>query len=888
MSDSPLADALARAETHSTYLRGLIRREEDLVNLMQSKGFDEAFSASMERLDPEQPAQSLRSSKAGMALTTALADLSGAWSLERTTAALTDHADRTLDFAIRAAFAERSAEMAGFAALALGKMGSRELNYSSDIDLIFIHDPDRLPGKAGEDPTETAVRIARRASTLLSERTGDGYCWRVDLRLRPDPDSTPSSLPVAAAEQYYQSQALAWERSAFVRARAAAGDLRLGREFLAEIEPFIWRRSLDYSALADIREVSHRIRDHFAEGQKFGPGFDMKRGRGGIREIEFFAQIHQLIFGGREPSLRVGATLDALAALAAAGRITETDALFLSNAYRQFRTVEHRFQMIGDQQTHMVPKQKPEREAVAGLMGAENWKAVESTLLPNIRGVRKLYDKLLISTGDDGRGKRLPFDQAAVEAWARKARIADPTLLATLLQNWRGGQLRSLRTSEARQAFEAVAPSLIQQMGTGRRGRENLLRLDRMIRALPSGVQFWRLLAAHPKLTDVVARLLSTTPMLAEALAARPDLIDVLLEPSHPLADIETARRELSLVTSGLNGEPLLDRVRNWTAEHRFQLGVNLIDGHVSPFDASRTMALMAEATVELLAESVTADFAQRHGRVPDSELVVLALGRLGGGELTTQSDLDLILTFTGSFQKQSDGPHPLSASSWYNRLGQRLIAALSVPTAAGELYQVDTRLRPSGADGLLVVSLDSFAQYQRESKEIWEAMAITRARPITGSVAARAAAQQIIDAAVSRPRDPELIRREAVAIRRHMAKHKPAAGPFDVKLLKGGLVDLEFIIQARALLAERPVPAGMAESLVALAPELIQPARLMMATLVMLRLVQSHGATSMSTVDTGAIARACGCANLTELKAELAAARAIVKDVWAETFAGH
>lgn len=886
MPDAPLATAIERANAHSTYLRQLVRREGELIEAMQNKGLDAALDIAIKRLDPENPAVSLRESKAGMALTVALADLSGAWPLERVTAALTDHADRALDLAIHAAFAERDCAPAGLAALALGKMGSLELNYSSDIDLIFVHDPDRIGCRPGEDPTEAAVRIVRRVSTLLSERTGNGYCWRVDLRLRPDPDSTPSSLPVAAAEHYYQSEALAWERSAFIRARAAAGDIELGRALLHEIEPFIWRRSLDYSALADIREVSYRIRDHFSKGQSLGPGFDLKRGRGGIREVEFFAQIHQLIFGGREPLLRRGATLDALAALADAGRIAREDATILAQAYRQFRTIEHRFQMIDDKQTHMVPKQKAEREAVAGLMGVTTWKLVESELAQNLKNVSKLYDKLLTSDEKARRGPRIPFHRESVEDWAKKARIADPMLLGTLLDGWRSGRMRSLRTPEARQAFEAVAPALVQQVGIGRHGRENLLRLDRMVQALPSGVQFWRLLAANPMLAGVVGRILTTTPLLADALAARPDLIDILLEPAPPLTDIESARKELGLLTAGLNGEPLLDRVRRWTAERRFQLGVDLIDATTSPLGAARTLSLMAEASVELLAESVIADFAQRHGHVPDSRLTVLALGRFGGGELTTQSDLDLILTFTGSFEKQSDGAVPLSASAWYNRLGQRLIGALTVPTAAGKLYEVDMRLRPSGADGLLVVSLDSFAHYQRQTAEIWETMALTRARPITGTASDRAAAQTLIDSIITTQRDEATVKREILAIRRHITKHKPAGGPFDIKLVRGGLVDLEFIVQARALLAGRPVPPGIADAAALLAPELAQPARLMMSILVMLRLIQPHDSTATPTAGAGAaLARACGYTSFAGLKSALSAARAQVRTCWAETF---
>lgn len=880
-----LADARARAEAHSPFLRGLMRRENDLLAQMESQGFDAALATALSRLNPDDPSPSLRNARAGVALTVALADLSGAWSLEQVTAALTRFADTALEFAIEAAFADRGHSPRGLAALALGKMGSHELNYSSDIDLIFIHDPETLPTREGEDPTEAAVRLVRRIVTLLSERTADGYALRVDLRLRPDPDSTPSSLPVGAAEHYYQSQALAWERSAFIRARAAAGDLALGGSFLAAIQPFIWRRSLDYSALAEIREVSHQIRDHFAEGQKLGPGFDLKRGRGGIRECEFYAQVHQMIFGGRDSTLRDGATMDALAALAAAGRISDADAKLLAEAYRHYRTLEHRIQMVADQQTHAIPKLAAERAQVAGLVGAANWRAVEADLAPRLKAVARLYDRLL-ETGEGQRGPRLPQGAESVQAWATSARIKDPQLLATLIEGWRSGRPRSLRAPEAQRAFEQVIPVLVPSVGTGRTGREALLRLDQLITALPSGVQFWRLLAAHPALLKVVGRLLTSTPLLADALARRPSLLDVLLEPASPLPDIAAARAELESVCRGLEGEQLLDRVRVWTAERRFAQGVQLIDGTLGPAEASRELSLMAEAAVGLLAEATVAEFTARHGGIPGGRLVPLALGRFGGGQLTAQSDLDLVFLFTGSYETLSTGTPPLSASAWFNRLVPRLVATLTVPTAAGPLYEVDTRLRPSGADGLLAVSFDSFVRYQREEAGVWEQMALTRARPIACAPQDAALAQGTIDSLVVAPRDPDHVRREAAEMRRHMARHKPQAGPFDVKLMKGGLVDIEFIVAVRALLSGRPVPANLEQAAALLAPELVEPARLLNAILVMLRLIQPHDAAAAPDAAAGALlARACGKSGLASLKADLSQARGIVTRLWAETF---
>ncbi len=878
------ADALDRAARHAPFLRQLIAREAALADLLANDRFDEALERALARAARPTASAALRHARAGVALVTAIADLAGAWPLEQVTATLSAFADRALDLAIAWAFAERDADPGGLAVLALGKLGSGELNYSSDIDLIILHDPERLPRRPTEDPTEAAVRIVRRVVALLSERTADGYVFRVDLRLRPDPDSTPASLAVGAAEAYYQSEALTWERAAFIRARPAAGDRALGARFLDFIAPFVWRRSLDYSALAEIREISARIRDHFGDVEEMGPGFDLKRGRGGIREIEFYAHVHQLIFGGREPALRAPATMDALAALAAAGRIDPADAATLAEAYRALRTAEHRVQMLGDQQTHAIPRTADERRALAGLCGQPGWKALEAALARQTRAVARCYDRLL-AVGQDDRGERLPAEEADVARWAERHRLADADLLATLVRGWRSGRMRSLRVPESRQAFERVIPGLLRTTARGRHGRAGLLRLDQFIRALPSGVQFWRLLAAQPPLAATLARLLTSTPALADALSARPQLIDVLLDPHAPLGGAEDAVSELRQAVAGLAEEPLLDRVRHWTAERRFQLGVRLLEGAIAPSAMAAELAAMAEAAVVILAETTHQAFAARHGRPPDSELVILALGRLGGQALTFQSDLDLIFLFTGDWER-TVAPCGWRTSGWYNRLAPRIVSALSAPTASGNLYDVDTRLRPSGADGPLAISLDSFARYQERDAEIWEQMALTRARPITGTPAARADAQALIDRLVARPREAAAVRAEAAAMRRHMARHKPASGLWDLKLARGGLVDLEFILASRALLAGTAVPPDLAMAARRLAPALEGPHELLLSALVALRLVKPHDDGGAPDAASAAlIARACGMEDLAALKAALQQARRTVMDEWRAEF---
>ncbi len=885
-------EAMARAARHSPFLKGLIRREEALVARMAGGDFAGALADATARLAGEDATSALRQARAGVALVVAIADLAGQWTLHDVTAALSDFADAAIARALDAAFAFAGVpegERRGLTILGLGKLGSRELNYSSDVDLIVLHDPDVLPRMRTDDPDEAAVRLVRRMGALLSERTADGYTLRVDLRLRPDPDSTPPSLRLAAAETYYQSEALAWERSAFIRARTVAGDRAMGDRFLETISPFLWRRSLDYSALAEIRDISFRIRDHFEDRQAFGPGFDVKRGRGGIREVEFFAQVHQLIFAGRDPSLRVPATCDALAALAAAGRIGAAEATTLATAYAELRTLEHRLQMIGDQQTHMIPRQAAERAHVAGLAGAANWAALARAIEPQCRAVARLYDGLLQSgEGSARRRERLPDHPDAIRRWARAARIADPDFLVQACAHWRSGRPRSLRVPESQAAFEAVVPALVRAVGTGRDGRAALVRLDQFIAALPSGVQFWRLLVAHPPLAELLGRLLTATPLLADALAARPELFDVVIDPPPPLAGVDMASAELGTFAGAAKAdlETLLDRTRRWTAERRFRIGIDILENRRDVLEAAAELSDMAEAAILVLSDAVCASFAARHGRVPGQDLVVLALGRFGGRALTAQSDLDLVLLFSGHHDGLSDGPVPLGASTYFNRLGQRLIGALTAPTAAGPLYEVDTRLRPSGAQGLLAVSIDSFARYQAEEAEMWETLALTRARPVSGPADGRAAAEAAIRQILGTPRPADLVRKGAIGMRRLMETHKPPQGPFDVKLMRGGLVDLEFVIAARALMTGRRVPTELEAAALEVAPELVEPHRLFMSVLMALRLIVPAGeAAAPDRAATALLARACGKSGLTELRHQLGVAKGTVLAAWEHTF---
>ena len=840
MIKSPdFADAIARALGHAPFLRMAIEQQPDLVADL-ARGIVPDAAA----FDPDLPiGVAMRRARRRESLIVAIADLAGALDLHGVTRRLTAFADRALDTAIRTEILERTpdADPIGLAAIALGKQGSFELNYSSDIDPILLFDPATLPHRPREEPEEAAVRIGRRVVELLQARDGEGYVLRVDLRLRPSPEVTPIVLPVNAAISYYESAALPWERAAFIRARAAAGDLALGRHFLDAIRPFVWRRAVDFGAVGEIREITRRIRDHHAQGQAFGPGYDLKRGRGGIREVEFFAQIHQLIHGGRDPALRAPATMDALDGLAAAGRISGDEAATLKAAYVAFRTIEHRLQMVDDRQTHALPRAADALDNVAKLAGFDAGAALLALLEPHVVAVGGIYDSI-----DPPDTAALSSDNDSLARQIGAMGFADANTAVQLVERWRGGAYPALRSPAARQALEAVLPGLMAALGQAPDPRAALVQVDTMLSRLPSAINFFRLLEARPQLAQLMATILSHAPPLAEALGRRPALLDGLIDASAlaPVGDLPALIAEMRRGEAGDDYQAALDRVRRIVGEKRFALGTQLVAGSSDPLDVSHGYARVAVAAVEVLTAATVADFAEAHGRVPDSELLILALGRLGGGALTHASDLDLIYLFTGDFSAESDGPKPLGAVLYYNRLAQRVTAALSVQTAAGPLYEIDTRLRPSGAQGPLVVSLDGFAQYQRADAWTWEHMALTRARAIFGSDVARAAVAAVIADVLQTPRDRATTIADAVEMRAEMARHKPPAGPLDAKLMPGGLVDLEFAVHVAQLTHNAGFDPDLEPAIATLADRGIVPAalgdayRLLTRMLVLLRLV--------------------------------------------------
>ncbi|MCJ2184516.1 bifunctional [glutamine synthetase] adenylyltransferase/[glutamine synthetase]-adenylyl-L-tyrosine phosphorylase [Novosphingobium sp. 1949] len=891
------ANALTRARTHAPFLAQLVAARPDLAEVLAAG--DAAGAMAMARTAGDGASSvgsALRRERQALALTLAIGDLAGGFPLLQVTRELSAFADRALDAAIAEGIRRRvpEADPAGFLALALGKHGARELNYSSDIDPILLFDPQALPRRERDDPGEAAQRVARAVVETLSRVNEEGYVFRVDLRLRPASEVSPLAISIGAALTHYESSALAWERAAFIRARACAGDIAAGEQFLAAIRPFVWRKSLDFGAIAEIGRLTRQIRASARGTGTVGPGFNLKKGRGGIREIEFYAQTHQLIHGGRNPALRLRGTRETLDALAKAGLVPPEDAHLLGESYDRLRTIEHRLQMAHDHQTHTLPEDPDALDAVARLDGLADGAALIAQVTAITAEVGERYDALVMANTPTGGSHPVPEpSQASLPEELAALGFADPPALARRIEGWLSGRMRALRSEAARAAFEAVRPDLMAALARAPDPERALARWEQLLGNLHSAINLFRLLEARPALIGQLVDILSLAPPLADALARRADLLDPLIDASafELPGDVPGLIAELSRFEPGSDYERMLDAVRRKVSEMRFRLGVQLIEGANDPLAIGRGLARVAEAAHTVLTRAAIAEFEDKHGRVPDSELVVLGLGRFGGGVLTHASDLDLIYLFTGDFQAESDGARPLGATLYYNRLSKRAIAALSVPTAEGALYEVDTRLRPSGEQGPPAATIASFARYQNEDAWTWEHMALARARVLFGSDAARAQVEAEIAAILTRPRDPATLARDVLEMRTRMAQHKAAKGPLDVKLTRGGLVDLEFLVHFHQLSSGKGLEPDLAEAIAALEREGLLPQSLATAHDTLTRLLiagrllapdgQVPGAPACM-----ALQRACGYGDATELESALLAARRSVAAAWRATFA--
>ncbi|MCJ8308656.1 MAG: bifunctional [glutamine synthetase] adenylyltransferase/[glutamine synthetase]-adenylyl-L-tyrosine phosphorylase [Hyphomicrobiales bacterium] len=841
--DVPLSGFLQAAFELSPYLRDLANKHPDTVAQCHNEGFDAALQdclaafdeAGYHAQDEAALSTSLRIAKRKAALICGLADLGGWWSWRQVSQAISDTADHAVQATVRHLLhnAHMSGKLqlpdpdhpdvgSGYFVLAMGKHGAVELNFSSDIDLIVLFEPN---AEAVVDPDESVklfVRLTRSLVRILQERTADGYVFRTDLRLRPDPGSMPLAIPVPIALNYYESRGQNWERAALIKARTVAGDVAAGDRFLHELTPFIWRRYLDYAAIADVHSIKRQIQTHRGYNEVAVPGHNVKLGRGGIREIEFFVQTQQLIAGGRNPVLRERRTLEMLQLLVAHSWIDAPVAEDLAASYAFLRDVEHRLQIVADDQVHTLPEDKGELKHIAHLCGVTP-KTFATRLVAHLEQVESHYAALFASgdqlstefgnlsfTGDDD-------DPGTIES-LQSMGFEEPARVIKIIKGWHYGRHPVVQSATAREQLTALTPALLKAFVVTEQADETLWAFDTFLQGLPSGVQLFSVLQANAKLLDLLALVLSAAPRLAQIITRRPHVFDGVLEPGFfdikPSVEHWKQALDRSL-DQARDYEDGLDRVRIFAAEQRFHIGIRLISGAATPLEAGEMFSLLAETLLVAMANWVERVFVEEHGRVPGADYAIVAMGNLGTHELTAGSDLDVMLIYEyPQDTDESDGRRPLHASQYYGRFTQRLIAAMNAPTAQGVVYELDFRLRPNGAAGPLATSLMALQRHYREEAWTWEKLALTRARVLGEESPFADKVASVIRESITQNCDVPTMAKDILEMRALMDKERPAKSTWDVKLAKGGLIDIEFLTQAEILFSRVERGRTIAETL--------------------------------------------------------------------------
>ena len=808
---APFLWELATAEP--SRLLGLLQAEPD----RHFSGVLTAGAAAVLRAkDDAQAMRALRRMKAEASLLIALCDIGGVWPIMRAALALTELADSAVSSAVQYLLADaarsgriappnpkRPDEGSGYIVLAMGKMGAFELNYSSDIDLIVFYDPDVPALKADIEPGTFFVRLTQRLVKFLQERTGDGYVFRTDLRLRPDPASTPIAISTPAAASYYESSGQNWERAAMIKARPCAGDIAAGARILDEISPFVWRKYLDFAAIADVQAMKQQVHAYRGHAEVAVEGHNIKLGRGGIREVEFFAQTQQLIAGGRNPGLRNCETLTTLDKLAVGGWIEPQTRDDMRDAYLFLRSVEHRLQMMNDEQTQTLPDNRSDLERFAHFLGFKDRDSFAKVLLRHLEKVQRHYANLFETIpGPDRPALEFPADADDRRTLDRLVEMGFRTPLETSarVRRWLGGEYRSLKSETARTQLRELLPVLLEQFARMDNPDTALVPFDGFLANLSNAPRLLSLLRQNPSLVSLIAMLIGTAPRLADTLAGTPQVMDTLVEPHFfgILPDEATLSQRLQLALAEARyDEDLLERIRMFGLEHMFLIGVRIITGTVTAAQAGGAFALLADIVIRAVHRAVAENFAQAHGHLRNEASAVLALGKLGGHEMTASSDLDLIIVYDFDEEApESDGARSLYGAQYFARLTQRLINALTAQTNYGALYQVDMRLRPSGRSGPVATQIGGFADYQEREAWTWEHMALTRARVVSASPGFAARVQDVIAQTLRKPRDAELIAGDVVEMRGAIAMEKGDGNRWDLKYAAGGLIDIEFIVQ--------------------------------------------------------------------------------------------
>ncbi|MCR9158912.1 MAG: bifunctional [glutamine synthetase] adenylyltransferase/[glutamine synthetase]-adenylyl-L-tyrosine phosphorylase [Rhodobacteraceae bacterium] len=798
----------------SPYLKSLVEKEADWLKIAlddpERSLLDE--HADLRDTAPDVLPSRLRQAKRRVALITGLADLAAVWPLETVTQALTDFADLSVHLALRATTlheikrgklpgqAEDDAEQAGgMVALAMGKMGAGELNYSSDVDLICLFDETRFDPEDYHEARSALVRATRKMCAMLSDLTGEGYVFRTDLRLRPDPSVTPVCLAMEAAERYYESLGRTWERAAYIKARACAGDIAAGEKFLKTLTPFVWRKHLDFAAIEDAHDMVRKIRDHKGLGGPITlPGHNMKLGRGGIREIEFFTQTRQIIAGGRDPDLRVRGTVPGLAVLAEKGWVPPDVAQTLTDHYRAHREVEHRVQMLRDAQTHDLPQSDDGFDRLAAFMGTDR-AALHKDLLARLEDAHTLTEGFFGGESTSTQRKAVPEEFEDSE----------------IVSRWR--TYPALRSARGSGIFERLRPEILGRLAKTSHPMDALTAFDGFLSGLPAGVQVFSLFEANPQLIDLLIDIVGVSPELARYLSRNASVFDAVIGGDFfsDWPGCEALQGALTdLLAQEGDYENKLNTARRWGKEWHFRIGVHLLRGLIGAEEAGTQYADLADATLGALAPEVQVEFARKHGPCPGRGAVVVGMGSLGSRRLHSRSDLDLIVIYDPGEAEMSEGRRPLATRPYYARLTQALITAVTAPMAEGRIYEIDMRLRPSGNQGPVATSLESFRSYQNNDAWVWEHLALSRARCVAGPEGLMQDVTGVQTEVLATAGERDAVLREVAIMRDRIAAAKGGGGPWEVKLGQGRLQDIELVAQAAAVIAGQPldsVPASLA-----------------------------------------------------------------------------
>ena len=812
---------------NSPFLSQGLHHNPALLQKAANQGFDQAFEDLLETLVAEilwqrgrpEVMSGLRLAKRSAALAIALADIAGAWPLEKVCQSLSRFAEISisiaLNFLLRQAAKNGQMSLAnpenpesgcGIVVLGMGKLGAKELNYSSDIDLLVLFDGE-VVDYAGDGGAQQGLhRMVRELVAIMGERSADGYVFRTDMRLRPDPSATPLAVSTAAAEHYYESLGQNWERAAMIKARAVAGDQAVGEQFLSRLVPFVWRKYLDFAAIEDIHSIKRQINAHKGHHEIAVAGHDIKVGRGGIREIEFYAQTQQLIWGGKEAGLRQRATCQALQALVEAGHADAGVVDDLIAAYGFLRRLEHRLQMVADEQTHLLPKEADELAAIACFMGYGDVEDLSREVKFHLSRVETHYADLFEDSPElAGTGGNLVFtgteDDPDTLQTLSSLGFSDGHAVSATVRGWHHGRIRATRSPRARELLTELMPLLLGAFSQTVSPDAAFRRFDEFLSNLPAGVQLFSMFYARPGLLDSLAEIMGSAPSLAEHLSRHPTLLDGVLTGRfyEPVGTVDELVENLGhILTQAADFQDLLDAARRWTHDREFQIGMQLLRGMISGEDAGVALSNVAAANLNGLLPHVEEEFCRAHGTIAGGEFIIVGLGKLGGREMTFSSDLDVLFIYRGSGpdQSQSDGPRALPLSQYYGRLSQRLVTALSALTPEGKLYEIDARLRPSGASSPLASEVSGFADYQDKSAWNWEHMALTRARVIAGAPALATDVREIILNVLSRQRDNEQLVCDVADMRERIDKERFTENVWKLKHVRGGLLDLEFIAQ--------------------------------------------------------------------------------------------